>query len=137
MAEVGLRVATFVAVFGVRKTEIDSVSRAVLPKFFMDDVNMNVWRVASGFRRRVVVTKMPRVMVEMFVKEHLRADKVVGCELEFNRFGFATGFVKGGFGFVGEEIYEMFDLGNGGTRPSMGLGRPSCSSFLDLCEVSL
>lgn len=138
MAELGLRVATLVAVFGVRKTEIESVSRAVLPKFLMDDLDMNVWRVASGFKKRVVVTKMPRVMVERFAKEHLLADKVVGCELEFNRFGFATGLVEGGFGSVVEEINELFDLSNGGRRPSMGLGRPSsCSSFLDLCEVSL
>ena len=137
MAELGLKLATFVATFGVRKAEIESVSRAVLPKFFMDDLNMDVWRVTSRFRRRVVVTKMPRVMVEMFVKEHLRADEVVGCELGFNRFGFATGLVKGGLGSVVEEISRIFELGNDGRRPTMGMGRPSSSSsFLGLCEVS-
>ncbi|XP_022992779.1 glycerol-3-phosphate acyltransferase 5-like [Cucurbita maxima] len=138
MAEVGLKLATFVATFGVRKAEIESVSRAVMPKFFMDDLNMDVWRVTSRFGRRVVVTKMPRVMVEMFVKEHLRADEVVGCELGFNRFGFATGLVKGGLGSVVEEISQLFELGNGGRRPTMGMGRPSSSSsFLGLCEEQM
>lgn len=138
MEELGLRLATFVAVFGVRKAEIESVSRAVLPKFFMDDLNINVWKVTSGFNKRVVVTKLPRVMVEMFVKEHLLADEVIGCELGFNRFGFATGLMEGGFGSAVDEICEVFDLGNGGRKPTMGLGRPSsCSSILDLCEVSL
>ncbi|KAL0539351.1 hypothetical protein IC582_023562 [Cucumis melo] len=138
MEEFGLRLATFVAVFGVRKAEIESVSRAVLPKFFMDDLDMNVWKVTSGFKKRVVVTKLPRVMVERFVKEHILADEVIGCELGFNRFGFATGLVEGGFGSVVDEIYEVFDLGNGGRRPSMGLGRPSsCSSILDLCEEQM
>lgn len=136
LEEAALRVAVFVAVAGVRKAEIEAVSRAVLPKFFMEDVDMDGWRVVSGFERRVVATRLPRVMVERFAKEHLRADEVIGCDLGFNRLGFATGFVKGGIGCVGEEICKVFNLGNGGSRPSMGLGRPSsCSSFLGLCKV--
>ncbi|BFG24752.1 hypothetical protein CerSpe_110260 [Prunus speciosa] len=37
-----------------------------------------VWKVFSSYDRRVVVTKMPRVMVERFAKEHLTADEVIG-----------------------------------------------------------
>ncbi|BFG29333.1 hypothetical protein CerSpe_156070 [Prunus speciosa] len=37
-----------------------------------------VWKVFSSYDRRVVVTKMPRVMVERFVKGHLTTDEVIG-----------------------------------------------------------
>lgn len=135
--EAGLKLMIFVAVAGVRESEIKSVARAVLPKFCVEDVDMEAWKVFSSCDQRVVVTKMPRIMVERFVKEHLRADEVVGCELVVNRFGLATGFVKGEIGSshfcdrVGKLVAEKL------TQPTLGLGRPtsSSSSFLSLCKV--
>ncbi|KAL1327307.1 hypothetical protein HN51_037369 [Arachis hypogaea] len=95
--DMGLKVMIFAAVAGVGESDIEWVARAVLPKFLMDDLDMEVWKVLSSKKeKRVVVTKMPRVMVERFVKEHLRADEVVGVELCVNRFGLATGLVRGG-----------------------------------------
>ncbi|KAI4370585.1 hypothetical protein MLD38_018925 [Melastoma candidum] len=96
----GLRLMTFVAVAGLREGEIVSVARAVLSKFYMDDLNMDAWRVfsSSGGADRVVVTRTPRIMVEWFAKDHLLADEVIGSELEVNRFGYVTGFVKGEIG---------------------------------------
>lgn len=123
----GLKVTIFVATAGVRVSEIEAVGRAVLPKFFLDDVDVDAWRAFRSGRRRVVVTKMPRVMVERFVKEHLGADEVVGSELCLvNGCGFASGFVRDGELFGGE------------VQPCLGLGRPgsSCASlFLPLCKV--
>lgn len=84
--------------------------------------------------RRVVVTKMPRVMVERFVKEHLRADEVIGTELVVSRFGFATGLVQDcGFGSsVYDRVSAMFE----GQQPSLGIGKcHSGSSFLNLSKV--
>lgn len=130
----GLRVTIFAATAGVRWSEIEAVARAVLPKFYLDDVDMEAWRVFSACEKRVVVTKMPRVMVERFVKENLRADEVVGVELCTNRFGYATGFVEGDLGSIGKRVASLF----GDHKPSLGLGRPnSCcgSSFLQLCKV--
>ncbi|EXB65265.1 Glycerol-3-phosphate acyltransferase 5 [Morus notabilis] len=135
MGDVGLRVMIFVAVAGVAESEIESVARAVLPKFFMDDVEMEAWKKFSCYEKRVVVTKMPRVMVERFVKEHLRADEVVGSELVVNRFGFATGLVKGDVGSsISRRVAKMFV----DEPPSAGLGRASsASSFLSLCKEQL
>ncbi|KAL6128202.1 hypothetical protein ACLB2K_071558 [Fragaria x ananassa] len=137
--ESGLKLMTFVAVAGVRESEIKSVAPAVLPKFYVEDVDMEAWKVFSSCDQRVVVTKMPRIMVERFVKEHLRADEVVGCELVVNRFGLATGFVKGEIGSshfcdrVGKLVAEKL------TQPTLGLGRPtsSSSSFLSLCKEQM
>lgn len=95
MKNVALKLMIFVAVAGVHKSEIESVARAVLPKFYMDDLDMDTWKVFSSYDKRIVFTKTPKIMVEMFVKEHLRADEIVGTELSFNRFGFATGFIHG------------------------------------------
>lgn len=129
----GLKLTIFVATVGLRIKEIESVSRAVLPKFYLDDVDMEAWRLFSGREKRVVVTKMPRVMVERFVKEHLRGDEIIGSDLVVNRFGFAMGLVNDDGGSVDECVLRLFD----DEKPCLGLGRlESGSSFLSLCKVS-
>lgn len=132
--DAGLKVMTFVATAAVPESEIRSVARAVLPKFYMDDLNMNAWRVLSSHGKRVVVTKTPRVMVERFAKEHLQADEVIGSELIVNRFGYATGFIKSDNKCVADRVKKFFD----GEQPALGLGRPSSShSVLSLCKEEL
>ncbi|KAL1544696.1 Glycerol-3-phosphate acyltransferase 5 [Salvia divinorum] len=131
----GLKLTVFVATAGVRFREIQAVTRAVLPKFFFDDLNMEAWRVFSGGDRQVVVSKMPSVMVEMFVKDHLRADQVIGTQLSVNRLGFATGFLERDFGSIAEDVADLFRDNRG--RPSVGIGRLNCGSgpyFLPLCQ---
>ncbi|XP_057980380.1 glycerol-3-phosphate acyltransferase 5-like isoform X2 [Malania oleifera] len=133
MGDAGLRLTIFVAVAGLREPDIKSVGRAVMPKFYVDDVEMEAWRVFSSFDKRVVVSKMPTIMVERFVKEHLRADQVIGTELVVNRFGFATGFVRDKVGSVSDRVAGLF----GDEPPCLGLGRSrrgSSSSFLSLCK---
>lgn len=131
MEEWGLKVMTFVAVAGVGEAEIESVARAVLPKFFMDDLDMGAWEVFGSYQKRVVVTKMPSVMVERFVKQHLGADEVIGTQLCVNRFGFATGFVKSN---SFRSVHQRF-----ADEPHvLGLGRPTAStnSLFHLCKVT-
>ncbi|CAL9008080.1 unnamed protein product [Prunus brigantina] len=137
MEEAGLKLMIFVAVCGVPESEIESVARAVLPKFYMDDLDMEAWKVFSLYDRRVVVTKMPRVMVERFVKEHLRVDEVIGSELVVSRFGFATGFVKSQV--CSKNIHDRVAKVFIDEEPTLGLGRPSSSSssFLTLCKEQM
>ncbi|OVA17819.1 Phospholipid/glycerol acyltransferase [Macleaya cordata] len=131
MNEASLKLTIFVAVAGVRESEIESVARAVLPKFYMDDIDMNAWRVFSSYDKRVVVTRSPRIMVEMFVKEHLRADEVIGSELVVNRFGYATGFIRNDIGSIMNRVKALFK----GERPDLGLGTlVSGPSFLSFCK---
>lgn len=128
MRDIGLRLAIFISTAGVHISEIESVARAVLPKFYMDDIDMDAWRVFSSYEKRVVVTKMPKVMVDMFVKDHLKANGVVGDELLVNRFGYATGLVRNN-GSVTDRVAALFD----DISPSMALSRSS--SFLPICQV--
>ncbi|KAJ6902146.1 glycerol-3-phosphate acyltransferase 5-like [Populus alba x Populus x berolinensis] len=134
MGEYGLKVMVFVAIAGVSESEIESVARAVLPKFYLDDIDMEAWKVFSSYDRRVVVTKMPRIMAERFVKEHLRADEVIGSELVISRFGFATGFVKGNIidSYISSRVAKLFI----DEKPCLGQGRVT-SSFLSLCKEQI
>ncbi|KAL9230147.1 hypothetical protein vseg_005535 [Gypsophila vaccaria] len=133
--DIGLKLTIFISVVGLRVSEIKSVARAVLPKFYMDEVDMDTWRIFSQFDKRVVVTKSPRLMVERFVKEHLRADEVIGCELVVSRFGFATGFVSD-VGSVSDRVAKLF----GDEKPTLGLGMSNNvsygynNSFMSLCK---
>ncbi|XP_047328784.1 glycerol-3-phosphate acyltransferase 5-like [Impatiens glandulifera] len=130
MRDVAFKLMVFVATFGVHVREIEAVARAVLPKFFMDDMDMGAWRVFSSYGKKVVVTKMPRVMIERFAKDHLGADHVVGSELVV-RFNRATGFLKEDGGSIYDRIKELVR----DEKPDMGLGRPEFSStFLSLCK---
>lgn len=131
MEDAGLRLMTFIAVAGVRISEIESVARAVLPKFYMDDIDMEAWRVFSSFDKKVVVTRFPKLMVERFAKEHLRADEVIGGELDVNRFGFATGLMKNMNVTVAGRVQAMFKP----DQPDVGLGRKtSAPLFLSHCK---
>ncbi|KAK7321525.1 hypothetical protein VNO77_32262 [Canavalia gladiata] len=135
MRELGLKVMIFVAVAGVQRSEIESVARAVLPKFYMDDLDMEAWKVFSSYEKRVVVTKTPKIMVEMFVKEHLRADEVIGTELSFNRFGFATGLLRGDSNnTLSERVAKLFN----NDPPTLGMATTSSySSISHLCKDEL
>ncbi|KAJ0044939.1 hypothetical protein Pint_06345 [Pistacia integerrima] len=131
MGDAGLKLIIFVSTCGVHELEIESVARAVLPKFYMDDIDIEAWKVFSSFDKRVAVTKTPRVMVERFLKEHLRADEVIGSELWVNRFGFATGFTKGDFDSISNRVAKLFIDEN----PTLGLGRnTSSSTILSICQ---
>ncbi|KAK7300743.1 hypothetical protein RJT34_11592 [Clitoria ternatea] len=138
MSDMGFKLMIFVAVAGVARSEIESVARAVLPKFYMDHLDMEAWRVFNSYDKRVVVTKMPKIMVEMFLKEHLRADEVIGTELSFNRFGFATGFVHGdssNSNSVAERVAKFFD----NHPPTLGMASPTTciNSIFQLCKERL
>ncbi|CAA7024475.1 unnamed protein product [Microthlaspi erraticum] len=125
----------FVATTGVRESEMELVARSVLPKFYMDDISMDTWRVFSSCKKRVVATRMPRVMVESFAKEHLRADEVIGSELIVNGFCFFTGLIRETNidQSVMNHVANLFV----DQRYQLGLGRPASeasTTFLSLCE---
>ncbi|OEL27066.1 Glycerol-3-phosphate 2-O-acyltransferase 6 [Dichanthelium oligosanthes] len=75
---------TFLSTAGLRAGDVAAVARATLPRFFLADLR------GSAFRRlarhdageRYVVTRLPRLLAEPFVREYLGADvRVVGTEL--------------------------------------------------------
>lgn len=133
----GIRVLIFATFAGLEVSEIESVARAVLPKFYSDDLHPETWRVFSSCGKRCVVTANPRIMVETFLKDYLDADIVLGTEIGTFK-GRATGFVSAPGVLVGENkaaaIREAFATST--APPDIGIGdRETDFPFLKLCKV--
>ncbi|KAK7284554.1 hypothetical protein RJT34_19301 [Clitoria ternatea] len=90
--EMGLRIMVMVCFFGV-KVESFRVGRAVLPKLFLEDVGLEMFEVINRGSKKVGLSKLPRVMVESFLKEYLEIDFVVGRELKVWN-GFFVGLME-------------------------------------------
>lgn len=56
--------------------------RAFLPKFFLEDVGIEGFHVLRRAKKTVAVSRLPRVMVECFLKDYLNVDLVVGRDLK-------------------------------------------------------
>ncbi|OAY69084.1 putative glycerol-3-phosphate acyltransferase 3 [Ananas comosus] len=90
--ELRLKIMVLVSFCGIQKKGF-RVGRSVLPKFFMEDVGLEGFEALNKGSKKVCVSKMPRVMVEGFLKDYLALDVVIGRELkEFN--GYYTGFME-------------------------------------------
>ncbi|XP_021274120.1 glycerol-3-phosphate acyltransferase 1 [Herrania umbratica] len=131
-SELKLRVMIFISFCGLRKKDIESVGRAVLPKFYLENLNLQVYEVWSKTSSRVVFTSIPRVMVEGFLQEYMSANGVVGTELHTvgNRF---TGLLSSsGLLVKHKALKEHF----GDKKPDVGLGSSSLPDhyFISLCK---
>ncbi|XP_078436303.1 glycerol-3-phosphate acyltransferase RAM2-like isoform X2 [Wolffia australiana] len=89
----GDKILTFAATTGVGLEKLQSSARAVLPKFFAEELRAQPWRPFNGFPDRLcVVSSFPRVLIEIFCKECLGAETVIGAELH-SFVGFSTGLL--------------------------------------------
>ncbi|KAL5554007.1 hypothetical protein UlMin_041408 [Ulmus minor] len=130
----GIQVLIFVTFAGMRICDIESVARAVLPKFYSSDVHPETWRVFSSCGRRFVLTANPRIMVEAFLKDFLGADIVLGTEMATFK-GRATGFVRSPGVLVGKNKADALKKTFGETKPEIGLGdRLTDIPFMELCK---
>ncbi|WCJ21763.1 Glycerol-3-phosphate acyltransferase RAM2 [Euphorbia peplus] len=130
----GIQVLIFATFSGMKVSEIESVARAVLPKFYSSDVHPESWRVFSSCGKRCVLTANPRIMVEAFLKDFLGADLVLGTEITTYK-GRATGFVRSPGVLVGENKANALREAFGDSKPEIGLGdRHTDAAFMSLCQ---
>ncbi|EFJ24086.1 hypothetical protein SELMODRAFT_80614 [Selaginella moellendorffii] len=131
----GIKVLIFFSCAGQRARDIEAVARAVLPKFYSEDVHSSTWRVFSSCGKRYILTASPRLMVEHFATTYLGADKVIGTELQVTRSGYATGFVKSPGVLVGVNKRRALKAVFGEEVPDLGIGdRSSDYPFMAFCK---
>lgn len=134
-SELRFRVMIFISFCGLRLKDMESVGRSVLPKFYLENLNLQVYELWASTGSRVVFTSVPRVMVEGFLKEYLSVNHVIGTELQTVGQYF-TGLLSGsGLLVKCSALKEFF----GEKKPDIGLGSSSLHDhhFISLCKVFL
>ncbi|XP_068334690.1 glycerol-3-phosphate acyltransferase RAM2-like [Pyrus communis] len=135
----GIRVMVFATFAGMRVSDIESVARAILPKFYSADLHPETWRVFSSCGKRCVLTANPRIMVEPFLKEFLGADMVLGTEIATYK-SRATGWVLSPGVLVDGGKANALNKAFGtepSSAPDVGLGdRETDYPFMKLCKES-
>ncbi|KAL3502909.1 hypothetical protein ACH5RR_037358 [Cinchona calisaya] len=130
--ELQLRVMIFITFCGLRLKDMDNVSRAVLPKFYLENLNLNVYEVLASASNRLVFTSLPKVMVEGFLKDYLSVHTVKGTEL--HTIGkYYTGLVSGSGLLVKHRALKEFC---GEKMPDVGIGISTLADqlFISLCK---
>lgn len=130
--EMGLKIMVAVCFFGIKKDSF-RVGRAVLPKFFLENVGLEIFEVLKRGGKRVAVTNMPQVMIESFLRDYLEIDHVVGKELKV----FCGYFV----GLIEERKQDLSVLQDilGEEKDSdhiIGISSLNHKLFLKYCKVS-
>ncbi|KAK6919751.1 Phospholipid/glycerol acyltransferase [Dillenia turbinata] len=130
--ELKLRVMVFISFCGLRLTDMESVARAVLPKFYLENLNFLTYQVLASTGKKIVFTSIPRVMVEGFLKEYLSVDEVIGTELHTFSNYFTGLFSQSGMLVKHKALKEYF----GEKLPDIGLGGPGFHDhhFISLCK---
>nr|GMD90323.1 glycerol-3-phosphate acyltransferase 1 [Ipomoea batatas] len=127
--ELKLRLMIFITFCGLRLKDMETVGRAVLPKFYLENLNFHVYKVMDSCGAKMVFTSVPRVMVEGFLKEYLSVDDVKGTELHVIG-NFFSGLVSGsGLLVKHRALKQVF----GEKRPDIGIGT---STFHDHLFIS-
>ncbi|XP_028785793.1 glycerol-3-phosphate 2-O-acyltransferase 6-like [Neltuma alba] len=130
----GIQVLIFASMAGMKVSSIQSVARAVLPKFYAGDLHPESWRVFSSCGKRCVLTANPRIMVEPFLKEFLGADMVLGTEIATYKRR-ATGLVSKAGILVGKKKAGALKKAFADEQPEIGLGdRSTDAPFMALCK---
>ncbi|GAU12369.1 hypothetical protein TSUD_253200 [Trifolium subterraneum] len=111
---------------------MENVSRAVLPKFYLENLNVKVYEVLASTGSKVVITSVPRVMVEGFLKEYLSVGDVIGTELHTVG-SYFTGFLTdSGLVVKHRALKDYF----GDRKPHIGIGTSSLHDhlFISSCK---
>ncbi|PWA39144.1 HAD-like domain-containing protein [Artemisia annua] len=136
--QLAAKILIFITYSQLKMSNIEHVSRTILPFFYAKDVRNDSFEVFDMCEKKVVVTANPVVMVDVFVKEWLGGDKVIGTAIEVDlRTGKATGFVKEPGVLFGELKRLAVVKEFGDDVPDIGIGdRDTDFEFMSICKES-
>ncbi|CAJ1971808.1 unnamed protein product [Sphenostylis stenocarpa] len=113
--QLGLNIMVFLCFFGIRKDTFRTGS-AVLPKFFLEDIGWEGFEAVMCCERKVAISKLPRIMVENFLKDYLGVEAVMARELKS-----FSGFFLGVFEKKNPNKIPSYKV-NGGTKETNRTG---------------
>ncbi|KAK7387031.1 hypothetical protein VNO78_27499 [Psophocarpus tetragonolobus] len=130
--EMKLRVMIFISFCGLRMKDMENTARAVLPKFYLENLSLKAYEVVASVGSRVFFTTMPRVMVAGFLKDYLNADAVIATELHTSGSYFTGLLSKSGLLVKHGALMDYF----GETKPDLGICNTSLHDqlFISLCK---
>lgn len=79
--EMGLKTMVMLSFFGVKKDSFRA-GKSVLPKYFLEDVGLEMFEVLKRGGKRVGVSDLPQVMIDGFLKDYLEIEVVIGRDLK-------------------------------------------------------
>ncbi|KAF6156152.1 hypothetical protein GIB67_024122 [Kingdonia uniflora] len=128
-----LRFMVFATFCGLRLKDMEIVGRSVLPKFYLKNLNRQVYKVLVSTGRSSVFTSVPKIMVEGFLKEYLKINDIVGTELQTVG-SYFTGFLNRE-GLLVKEM-ALKDFFGDKSKPDIGLGNSRFHDhlFIPLCK---
>ncbi|CAM6093215.1 unnamed protein product [Calypogeia fissa] len=133
--ELGIKFLIFISCAGLKKSALESVSRGVLPKFYLEDLHPTSFKIFTSCEKRVVVTANPKIICEPFLRDYLDVDTVLGTELQFSSGGYCTGFTTSRGVLVGPAKEMAVKRFFGAEKPDIGLGdRETDYNFMSLCK---
>ncbi|KAK1322019.1 Glycerol-3-phosphate acyltransferase 1 [Acorus calamus] len=130
-----LKVMCFITFCGLRLKDMEIVERAVLPKFYLENLNLHAYEAFASAGKRVVITSVPRVMVKWFLKEYLSVDTIIGTELQMLCCFFTGLTAPSGVVVKHKALKEAF----GDIKPDVGFTSSSSLHdpfFISLCKES-
>nr|AXS75229.1 glycerol-3-phosphate acyltransferase 3 [Brahea dulcis] len=126
----------FVSTSGLRVHDLKIVAKATLPRFYLEDLRQRAYQVFSSYEgKKYVVTCIPRIMVEPFLKEFLDVDHVIGTELKMFK-DCSVGLVASpGLRLGARRLEAVLSVVEDGEVISVGLGSgPRDKTFMLLCR---
>jgi glycerol-3-phosphate acyltransferase len=137
-----LKAMVMVSFSGLREKEVTRISKAVLPKFFLEEVTMEGLEAFNEKPGKVVAvtSAFPRVIVKGFLEEYLGVHAIVGREIVVVA-GRYVGFLKEErsmerVGAILEEMDEMKGNGDGAVG-LVAIGSRMHHVFSQYCKVSI
>ncbi|CAH2039142.1 unnamed protein product [Thlaspi arvense] len=79
--DMGLKTMVMLCFFGVKK-ESFRAGKSVLPKYFLEDVGLEMFEVLKRGGKRVGVSGLPQVMIDGFLRDYLEIEVVIGREMK-------------------------------------------------------
>ncbi|MCO5555356.1 hypothetical protein L7F22_008902 [Adiantum nelumboides] len=128
----------FIATAGLPISSLRAAAAAVLPKFFLDDLDPTAYPALLKYSdsSRCVVTSHPHILVDHFLKAYLQVDTVIASELQVTGSGICTGLLaKSGLLFEDKKL-EAVKVLLDNTHTGYGIcdvnGKQH--TFLSLCQ---